>query len=180
MKNEEQISREFAVSEVRNMAFQFSDLYFTFVSELRERLGEEEAITIATRVLFRRAAERAFDMVRRAEAEGVARIPENINRMTDVPFLGWDASFGRDLCPYGAAWNRRIAENPWFQRFARLYCDVTDTTIAEIFTGCYSHRLYHNVVLGDDACEREYFLSDSVREGKWTYGALPDGMYANK
>ncbi len=44
MKNEEQISREFAVSEVRNMAFQFSDLYFTFVSELRERLGEEETI----------------------------------------------------------------------------------------------------------------------------------------
>ncbi len=41
MNNEEQISRKFAVDEVRNMAFQFSDLYFTFVSELRERLGEE-------------------------------------------------------------------------------------------------------------------------------------------
>ena len=52
MNNEEQISRKFAVDEVRNMAFQFSDLYFTFVSELRERLGEEAAVEIATRVVF--------------------------------------------------------------------------------------------------------------------------------
>ena len=172
MKNEEQISREFAVSEVRNMAFQFSDLYFTFVSELRERLGDEEAEKITTRVIFRRAAERAFDMIRRAEAGGIARVPENIIKMTDVPFLGWDASFGRDTCPYGAAWNRRIAENPWFQRYACLYCDVTDTTIAEIFTGCYSHKLYHNVVLGDETCERDYYLSEDVKNGKYTYGAL--------
>lgn len=172
MNNEEQISRKFAVDEVRNMAFQFSDLYFTFVSELRERLGEEAAVEIATRVVFRRAAERAFDMIRRAEAEGKARVPDNIITLTDVPFLGWDASFGRDMCPYGAAWNRRIAENPWFRRFACLYCDVTDTTIAEIFTGCYSHKLYRNVVLGDETCEREYYLSEDVKNGKYTYGTL--------
>lgn len=168
----EQIEKSFAVSEVRNMAFQFSDLYFTFVSELREQMGEEEALKIAQRVIFRRAAERALDMVRRAEEQGIPRTPENIIRMTDVPFLGWDASYGREMCPYGAAWNLRIAENPWFRRFACLYCDVTDTTIAEIFTGTHSHRLYHNVVLGDDCCEREYFLSDEVSEGKLTYGTL--------
>ncbi len=172
MKTEEQISRDFAVNEVRNMAFQFSDLYFTFVSELRERFGEDEALEIATRVIFRRAAERAFDMIRRAEIEGIARVPENIIKMTDVPFLGWDASLGRETCPYGAAWNRRIAENPWFQRFACLYCDVTDTTIAEIFTGDCSHKLYHNVLLGDDTCEREYFPSETVKRGEYTYGRL--------
>lgn len=172
MKNKDTVDRAFAVSEVRNMAYQFSDLYFTFVSELRERLGEDEAMKIATHVIFRRAAERANAMVRRAQEEGVARVPENINKMTDVPFLGWDESFERDTCPYGAAWNRRIAENPWFRRFACLYCDVTDTTIAEIFTGCYSHRLYHNVLLGDRTCEREYFLSDAVKSGKYTYGTL--------
>ena len=169
---ETKIERNDAVREVRNMAFQFADLYFTFVAELRERFGEEQALEIATRVLFRRAAERARDMVRRAEAEGIERVPENIIKMTDVPFLGWDASFGRDTCPYGAAWNRRITENPWFRRFACLYCDVTDTTIAEIFTGSCSHKLYHNVVLGDDACEREYFPSEMVKSGTYTYGTL--------
>ena len=169
---ETKIERNDAVREVRNMAFQFADLYFTFVAELRERFGEEQALEIATRVLFRRAAERALDMVRRAEAEGIERVPENIIKMTDVPFLGWDASFGRDTCPYGAAWNRRITETPWFRRFACLYCDVTDTTIAEIFTGSCSHKLYHNVVLGDDACEREYFPSEMVKSGTYTYGTL--------
>lgn len=169
---ETKIERNDAVREVRNMAFQFADLYFTFVAELRERFGEEQALEIATRVLFRRAAERALDMVRRAEAEDIERVPENIIKMTDVPFLGWDASFGRDTCPYGAAWNRRITENPWFRRFACLYCDVTDTTIAEIFTGSCSHKLYHNVVLGDDACEREYFPSEMVKSGTYTYGTL--------
>ena len=172
MQNEETINRAFAVGEVRNMAFQFSDLYFTFVTEQRERLGEEETVQIATHVIFRRAAERALDMVRRAKEQGVARVPENIIKMTDVPFLGWDESLGRDTCPYGAAWNRRIAENPWFRRFACLYCDVTDTTIAEIFTGCCSHKLYRNVVLGDETCEREYFPSDEVKTGKYTYGTL--------
>ena len=169
---ETKIERNDAVREVRNMAFQFADLYFTFVAELRERFGEEQALEIATRVLFRRAAERALDMVRRAEAEGIERVQENIIKMTDVPFLGWDASFGRDTCPYGAAWNHRITENPWFRRFACLYCDVTDTTIAEIFTGSCSHKLYHNVVLGDDACEREYFPSEMVKSGTYTYGTL--------
>ena len=172
METEEQINRKFAVSEVRNMAFQFSDLYFTFVSELREQLGEKRTIEIVTRVVFRRAAERAFDMIRRAEANGIARVPDNIIKMTDVPFLGWDDSFGRDMCPYGAAWNRRIAENPWFQRFACLYCDVTDTTIAEVFTGCYSHKIYHNVLLGDNTCEREYYLSENIKNGEFTYGSL--------
>lgn len=172
MNNEQEISRSYAVSEVRNMAFQFSDLYFTFAAQLRDHLGEEEALKIAQEVLFRRAAERALDMVRRAEEQGVARVPENISKMTDVPFLGWDASFGRETCPYGAAWNRRIAENPWFQRFACLYCDVTDTTIAEIFTGNCSHKLYRNVLTGDDSCEREYFPSEAVERGEYTYGDL--------
>lgn len=172
MHTEEQISREYAVGEVRNMAFQFADLYFAFADCLRLEFGEEKALELAQQVIFRRAAERALDMVRRAQEQGVARVPENILKMTDVPFLGWDDAFGRDQCPYGAAWNRRIAENPWFRRFACLYCDVTDTTIAEIFTGNCSHRLYKNVLLGNETCEREYFPSETVKLGKYTYGTL--------
>ena len=163
------VSREQAVGEVRNMAFQFADMYYAFVKVLRDRYGEEEALDIARRVLFMRAKERAEKMIVKAGAEGVERTPDNIHDMSDVSYLGWDPSFGIDTCPYGAAWNRRIKDDPGFRKFACLYCDVTDTTIAEVFTGDCSHRLYKNVVLGDDSCERTYFPSEEVKNGVITY-----------
>ncbi|MBR4798324.1 MAG: hypothetical protein IK049_03600 [Oscillospiraceae bacterium] len=169
MEEKETVSRKQAVEEVRNMAFQFADMYFAFVKVIREKFGEEEAADIAQRVLYMRASERAEKMIRKAEEEGAERTPENINRLSDVSYLGWDSSYGIETCPYGAQWNRRIAEEPWFRKFAALYCDVTDTTIAEVFTADSSHRLYKNVVLGDDSCERTYFPSDEVRSGKRTY-----------
>ena len=166
---EENISRERAVGEVRGMAEQFAELYFAFVRALREELGEARAMEGVQRVLYVRASERAEKMIARAEAEGIARTPENITRASDVPYLGWDASLGRDHCPYGKAWNARIAEFPWFRPFARLYCDVTDTTIAEVFTGNHTHQLYENVVLGDDRCARRYDPDPDVARGKRTY-----------
>ena len=169
MEEKETVSRKQAVEEVRNMAFQFADMYFAFVKVIREKFGEEEAADIAQRVLYMRASERAEKMIRKAEEEGAERTPENINRLSDVSYLGWDSSYGIETCPYGAQWNRRIAEEPWFRKFAALYCDVTDTTIAEVFTADSSHRLYKNVVLGDDSCERTYFPSDEVRRGNRTY-----------
>lgn len=169
MEENRTVSVERAVGEVRNMAFQFADLYYAFVKVLRERYGEEEAFDIARRVLYMRASERAQKMIVKAEEQGVPRTPENINAMSDVSYLGWDPSFGIETCPYGAAWNRRIKEDPGFRRFAALYCDVTDTTIAEVFTGDCSHRLYRNVVLGDDSCERTYFHSNEVKNGINTY-----------
>ena len=56
-------------------------------------------------MLYVRASERAEKMIARAAAEGIARTPENITRASDVPYLGWDASLGRDHGPYGKAWN---------------------------------------------------------------------------
>ena len=169
----EQIEKSSAVEEVGKMAYQFADLYFAFVAELRERLGEEAALRMAQEVLYRRAKERAEEMIERAEKEGVPRIPDSITKVSDVPYLGWDKSRGCDHCPYGTAWNRRIAEYPWFRPFARLYCDVTDTTIGEVFTGSYSHKLLKNVVLGDESCERVYFPSEDVKQGKYTYEPNP-------
>ena len=163
------VSRQQAVGEVRNMAFQFADMYYAFVKVLRDRYGDEEALDIARRVLFMRAKERAEKMIVKAGEEGVERTPENIHDMSDVSYLGWDPSFGVDTCPYGAAWNRRIKDDPEFRKFACLYCDVTDTTIAEVFTGDCSHRLYKNVVLGDESCERTYFPSEEVKNGVITY-----------
>ncbi len=166
---EETISRQRAVEEVRGMAAQFAELYFAFVCALRDELGEARAMEVVQRVLYRRARERAGQMVERAREMGVARTPENITRTSDVPYLGWVPALGRDHCPYGMVWNARIAEAPWFRPFARLYCDVTDTTIAEVFTGDHSHQLYENVVLGDERCARRYFPDERVAQGARTY-----------
>lgn len=165
----EMIFRQRAVDEVRMMAIQFADLYFTFVDELRSEFGEEHALKIAQRVLYRRACERAEKMIKRAAELNLPRTPENITKTSDVPYLGWDLSLGVDHCPYGMAWNRHIKEHEWFRKFARLYCDVVDTTIAEVFTGNCSHELYENVVLGDCRCARRYFPDEEVICGKRTY-----------
>ena len=166
---DEMISRQRAVDEVRMMAVQFADLYFAFVDELRTEFGEETALKVAQRMLYRRACERAEAMIARAEELRLECTPENIRNTSDVPYLGWDLSLGADHCPYGMAWNRHIAEHEWFRPFARLYCDVTDTTIAEVFTGNCSHELYENVVLGDSRCARNYFPDAAVKQGKRTY-----------
>lgn len=170
----EMISRQRAVDEVRMMAVQFADLYFAFVDELRTKFGEEAALQITQRVLYRRACERAEAMILRAKEFGFERTPDNIRNTSDVPHLGWDLSLGVDHCPYGMAWNRHIAEHEWFRPFARLYCDVTDTTIAEVFTGDCSHELYENVVLGDQRCARTYFPDAGVSQGKRTYAPKED------
>lgn len=169
IKDDETVSKKQAVSEVRMMAYQFADLYFAFVDEIRTEYGEEAAMKMAHKVLYRRAVERAEKMRERAEEKKLEKIPDNIAAVVDVPFLGWIPELGKDLCPYGAAWNKRIEENPWFRPFAAMYCSVTDTTVAEEFTGAYSHRVVKSTAAGDETCTNEYFLSDDVKKGKRTY-----------
>lgn len=158
-----------AVPEVRLMASQFASLYFDFVSSLYHSFGRDTAIELTTKLLFERAKARAEIMIEKAAAKNLERSPENILALSDVAYLGWDHSLGADHCPYGKLWREKSELNPWFREFAQLYCDVTDTTIAEIFTGTHSHKLHKNVVLGHDSCQREYFPSKAVAEGRYSY-----------
>lgn len=169
MKDDEIILKQTAISQVRDMAFSFGELYFAFVSEMYYELGDEKTMEIVSSLLFKRAKERAVIMIRKAEELNMERIPENINKLSDVPRLGWDETLGCDHCPYGLIWRNRIKHAPWFEKYASQYCEITDTTIAEVFTGCYSHKITKNVVWGNDSCEREYFVSDSVKNGIYTY-----------
>lgn len=130
MEKQQFIEKERAIHEVREMAYQFADMYFTFVEHLRTAYGDEEAKKIVSRVLFTRARERAQIMRQDAEKQNIAMIPENIPLVSRVPYLGWDKRLGCDHCPYGTAWNRRIAQNEWFREYAFMYCSITDTTIA--------------------------------------------------
>ncbi len=172
--SEQTIDRQEAIEAVRVSSMHFADLYFYFAKELVESLGTEKAKEIVRKVLFDRSIERAERMKKKAEATGKERVPENIYCLTDVPFLGWVKELGRDHCPYGAAWVKRYEEYPWFREFAAFYCDVTDTSVAELFTGSYSHKLTKNVVLGDESCERIYFRDEKVAEGEYTYGKKED------
>ena len=170
MDEREMVSRAEAVSQIRSMAVQFADLYFCFVQEIRAALGDVAAREMVRRVLFQRARERAQAMVERADAQGVARTPENMPQVADIAYMGWVPALGREHCPFGVAWNARIAQHPWFREYARMYCDVMDTTVAEAFTGNCSHKLYKNVVLGDESCERVYYPDEAVKNGRFTYG----------
>lgn len=170
MDEREMVSRAEAVSQIRSMAVQFADLYFCFVQEIRAALGDEAAREMVRRVLFQRARERAQAMVERADAQGAARTPENMPQVSDIAYMGWVPALGREHCPFGVAWNARIAQHPWFREYARMYCDVMDTTVAEAFTGNCSHKLYKNVVLGDESCERVYYPDEAVKNGRFTYG----------
>ena len=48
--------------------------------------------------------------------------------------------------------------------------DVIDTTTIENFSRCLSHRITQNVILEGTCCKREYFESDKVKRGEYTYG----------
>ena len=112
MDEREMVSRAEAVSQIRSMAVQFADLYFCFVQEIRAALGDEAAREMVRRVLFQRARERAQAMVERADAQGVARTPENMPQVSDIAYMGWVPALGREHCPFGVAWNARIAQHP--------------------------------------------------------------------
>ena len=72
-------------------------------------------------------------------------------------------------CPYAQQWVGYYEAYPWFRRFASLYCDVIDTTNIENFSRTLSHRITANLLWGDPSCEREYFPSDAVAQGHFTY-----------
>ena len=164
-----EVKLDYAAEQVRLLGVQLADLYFEFVKELYEEFGDEKTEEIVTRVLFTRAKERALDMIARGEEKDLPRTPENIRNTSDVPYCGWVLALGKDHCPYGMAWNKHIEKYPWFRKYAALYCDVTDTTIGEVYTGDHSHKLHKNVVLGDESCEREYYPDENVKQGIYTY-----------
>lgn len=160
------------ISELRLATGQFADLYFDFVRLIYDELGHDIALKLTSRLLYNRAYDRAQLMIKKAREENIKRTPDNILLTSAVAYSAWDKSLQKDHCPYGWVWRKKIAEFPWFREFAALYCDVTDTTIGEVFTGTHSHRLIKNVVLGDESCEREYFPCEKVKNGQYTYRPL--------
>jgi len=162
------------VLEARKACRQFAMQYFQFCRALRDALGEPEALKLAQQAVFQLSLDRTDRIREAALAAGVKPAVENFLRFNDLPldaWSGWDASMGGYECPYAEQWVTYFDEHPWFRRFATLYCDVIDTTNIENYSRDTSHRITANVMNGDPACEREYFPSDAVSRGAFTYGS---------
>ena len=161
--------------EVRMATRQFAMLYFHFVKTLVEEFGEDRARSLVQKAVFELACDRTDQLRAKAERLGIAHDNmDNFNDYADLALSGWDPELGADHCPYAQVWRTYYDEYPWFRRFAPLYCDVIDTTVAETLTRRVSHRITENVLNGAQTCNRVYFESPNVAQGWFTYGVRDD------
>lgn len=170
-KIEGTVDRALMVDQIRLAARQFAMLYFHFVKTLYETFGHDKAKELVQKTIFEQAVDRSDILREKAAAAGLSTdTKESFRKVIDLPFCGWIPQWGEDHCPYAEIWRGYVEKYPWFREFATLYCDVIDTTTIENFTRRLSHRITQNVIVEGTSCEREYFESDDVKGGKFTYG----------
>lgn len=170
MTEKNMIEYEKAVKEVRKACRQFAMLYFHFSKVLVEEFGIEKAKQLIQKSIFELAIDRSDKLREKALNEGFDLNMDSFMEVTDLPMMAWVKEFGQNHCPYGETWLEYYDEFPWFKEIAPFYCDVIDTTNAENFTKKLSHKITKNVLNGDTSCEREYFESEKVAKGVFTYG----------
>ena len=161
------------LKDLRLACRQFAMLYFHFCKSLINALGEEAAFPIVQKTIFELSLDRTDRSREQALAQGLAATVENFPKVNDLPQMGWslwEPEMGGVRCPYAEVWLEYFKDNPWFKRFALLYCDVIDTTNAENFTRTSSHRITKNLLCGDLCCDHEYFESEAVKNGNFSYG----------
>lgn len=170
-KIEGTVTRELMVNEIRKAARQFAMLYFHFCKTLYEEFGLEKAKDLVRQTVFDQAVDRSDLLRKKALEQGKTTESEKeMMEVIDLPLLGWIPQWGEDHCPYAEVWRGYFEEYPWFKELAPFYCDVIDTTVIENFSKRLSHRITQNVLISGTSCEREYFESDAVKRGEYTYG----------
>jgi hypothetical protein len=175
-------AEQYTVGEVRKAARHFAMLYFNFCKTLVETLGEEQAFSLVQKAIFDLSLDRTDRMREKALAKGLELTQANFAAVNDLPTIAWrkwEPSSGEVRCPYAEAWLKYYKQYPWFKRFAPLYCDVIDTTNIENFSRTTSHRITKNLLWGDEDCDREFFESETVKAGKFTYGTRSSGTNTN-
>ena len=165
------VEKQRSVDQIRKAARQFAMQYFHFCKTLYENFGHDKAKELVQQTVFNLAKDRAEQMRNKALSEGKATdTVEDFMAAIDLPFDGWVPEWGENHCPYAEVWRTYFDEYPWFKEFAPFYCDVIDTTTIETFTHRLSHRITQNVIVSGTACLREYYASDRVPKGEYTYG----------
>lgn len=170
MSENKMIEFQDAVNEVRKACRQFALLYFHFSKVLVEELGEDKAKPLIQKAIFELAIDRSDQLREKASKQDLACTMENFMKISDLPLIGWVKELGRNHCPYAESWVGYFEEYPWFKDIAPFYCEVIDTTNAENFTQNMSHKITENVLTGGASCEREYFTSEQVSKGVFSYG----------
>jgi len=161
------------LNDLRLACRQFAMLYFHFCKGLKDALGEDAAFPVVQEIIFNLSLDRTNRTRKKAIEQGLEPAVENFPKVNDLPQIAWSLwkpEMGGVRCPYAEVWLACFQEEPWFKRFASLYCDVIDTTNIENFTQTTSHRITRNLLWGDPCCEREYFESEDVKKGIFTYG----------
>jgi hypothetical protein len=159
-----------AIKEVRKMCRQFAMLYFHFSKVLVEEMGVEKAKPIIQKAIFSLAIDRSDQLREKAQLQGLPLTMETFAQITDLSMMGWVKELGCNHCPYAETWFKYFDQYPWFKSISTLYCDVIDTTNAENFTQNMSHKITENVLTGGKYCDREYFPSQQVSKGVFSYG----------
>ncbi len=166
------VSRKQEVDQIRRAARQFAMQYFHFSKTLYDEFGKDTAKKLVQQTIFNLASDRANQMRKRAISEGKKTdTVEDFMAVIDLPFDGWIPEWGEDHCPYAEVWRGYIKDYPWFAEFAPFYCDVIDTTTIETFTHRLSHKITQNVINSGTACLRNYYESNRVEKGEYTYGS---------
>ncbi|MCR5273658.1 MAG: L-2-amino-thiazoline-4-carboxylic acid hydrolase [Lachnospiraceae bacterium] len=169
--NETTVKKSREVDQIRKAARQFAMQYFHFCKTLYDAFGREKAKELVQKTVYELAYDRAHQMRERAKKEGrKTETVDDFMAVIDLPFDGWIPQWGENHCPYAQVWRTYFDEYPWFREFALFYCDVIDTTTIEAFTHRLSHRLTQNVINSGSCCMREYFESEKVKGGEYTYG----------
>jgi hypothetical protein len=161
------------LKDLRLACRQFAMLYFHFCKSIKTALGEDAAFSVVRETIFNLSLDRTDRTRKRAIEQGLEPTVGNFPKVNDLPQAAWSLwkpEMGGVRCPYAEVWLAYLTEEPWFKRFASLYCDVIDTTNIENFTQTTSHRITGNLLWGDPCCEREYFESENVKKGILTYG----------
>lgn len=161
------------IRDTRLAARHFGMLYFRFCKIMVETLGEEAAFPLVQKTVFELSLDRTDRIRAKALSQGLEPTLDNFQQVNDLPYAAWKKwtpDMGGVRCPYAEIWLGYYEEYPWFKRFASLYCDVIDTTNIENFSRTTSHRITRNLLWGDSDCDREYFESEKVKQGLFTYG----------
>lgn len=165
------VERQVMVEEVRKASRQFAMLYFHFCNTLYNLYGLEKTKEIVRKTVYDLGVDRSDQLREKAMKQGKNTDSlEEFMSVIDVPLCGWIPEWGANHCPYAEVWRSYCEEHTWFKELAPFYCDVIDTTTIENFTKHLSHEITQNVILEGDSCERRYFESEQVKEGRFTYG----------
>ncbi len=158
MSNKQEITREEAVSQVRQMGRMLAAIYYHFSREIIAELGEEKGEQLIRRAVWNYGSERGLEQKERVIAAGHKHEPWNYIKASDMPALGWDLEKVKEgenpthivihYCPFAEYWKEKD-----FARIGRIYCSVDQAKYQAFHPDSDYIHLHNTLDQGDSYCE---------------------------